>query len=59
MAPLSPIGALLREMSVAGPLKGHHILETPEKELEKQGKFASGNRSDRGNGVPLAGGHSR
>jgi hypothetical protein len=28
-----------------------------EKELEKQGQFASRNRSDRGNGVPLVGGH--
>jgi hypothetical protein len=28
----------------------HHILEALEKELEKQGKFASRNRSDRGNG---------
>jgi hypothetical protein len=35
----------------------HHILEPLEEELEKQGKLASG--ADRGNGGPLAGGHSR
>jgi hypothetical protein len=37
----------------------HHILEALEKELEKQGKLASQNGFDRGNGVPLAGGRGR
>jgi hypothetical protein len=37
----------------------HHILEALEKELEKQGKLASPNEFDRGNGIPLAGGRGR